>query len=166
MDSTSAVSRGRDRGSVPAAAQLFLRVALAAGFLSPVADRFGLWGPPGTPNVGWGNWAQFSAYAHQLMFFLPTGVAEILAIAATGAELLFGALLLIGLGTRWVALGSGLLLLSFAGCMTLALGVHAPLNYSVFGVAAASFLLATMREYRFSLDAWRQARPGEERRVA
>jgi hypothetical protein len=27
----------------------------AAGFLSAVADRFGLWGPPGAPNVAWGG---------------------------------------------------------------------------------------------------------------
>ena len=32
-----------------------LRVALAAGFLSAVADRFGLWGMPGTPGVAWGD---------------------------------------------------------------------------------------------------------------
>jgi hypothetical protein len=29
----------------------FLRAALAAGFFSAVADRFGLWGPPGTPHA-------------------------------------------------------------------------------------------------------------------
>jgi hypothetical protein len=33
-----------------ALAAVFLRLALAAGFLSGVADRFGLWGPPGTPG--------------------------------------------------------------------------------------------------------------------
>lgn len=33
------------------AAQWFLRLALAAGSLSVAADRFGLWGPPGAPNV-------------------------------------------------------------------------------------------------------------------
>jgi|GEM_PF-4494908 len=31
--------------------QWFLRFSLAAGLLSAVADRLGLWGPPGTPNV-------------------------------------------------------------------------------------------------------------------
>jgi hypothetical protein len=40
-----------DRIQSTAVAAIFLRLALAAGFLSAVADRFGLWGPPGTPGV-------------------------------------------------------------------------------------------------------------------
>ena len=39
-----------DRIRSTAVAAIFLRFALAAGFLSAVADRFGLWGPPGTPG--------------------------------------------------------------------------------------------------------------------
>jgi len=35
----------------PDFATAFLRAALAAGFFSAVADRFGLWGPPGTPHA-------------------------------------------------------------------------------------------------------------------
>jgi putative oxidoreductase len=40
------------------------------------------------------------------------------------------------------ALGSGVLLLSFALTMTLALGIKAPLNYSVFAASAGAFFLA------------------------
>ena len=47
-------------------ARWFLRIALAAGFLSAVADRFGLWGPPGTPGVAWGNWSEFLDYVAAL----------------------------------------------------------------------------------------------------
>jgi hypothetical protein len=43
---------------------------------------------------------------------------------------------------RWVALVGGLLLLSFAVTMTMALGIKAPLDFSVFGAAAGAFLLA------------------------
>lgn len=45
----------RDRTRLTAAAGIFLRLALAASFLSAVADRFGLWGhlarrgSPGAP---------------------------------------------------------------------------------------------------------------------
>lgn len=45
-----------------ALAAVFLRLALAAGFLSAVADRLGLWGPPGTPGVAWGGFGPFLAY--------------------------------------------------------------------------------------------------------
>ena len=38
------------------------RLALAAAFLSAVADRLGLWGPPGTPGVAWGSFEPFLAY--------------------------------------------------------------------------------------------------------
>jgi hypothetical protein len=37
------------------AAEWSLRVTIAAGFLSAVADRFGLWGPPGAANIDWGG---------------------------------------------------------------------------------------------------------------
>src|SRR5262249_39934953 len=43
-------------------ATLYLRLAVAAGFLTSVSDRFGLWGPPGAPNVAWGGFQQFGAY--------------------------------------------------------------------------------------------------------
>jgi len=33
----------------------FLRLALGISFLSAVADRFGLWGVYGQPNVSWGS---------------------------------------------------------------------------------------------------------------
>lgn len=140
-------------GTGTAFAQLFLRLALGVGFISPVADRLGLWGPSGTPNVGWGDWAHFAAYARKLMFFLPVGQADSLGLVATVAEVVIGVLLIVGFRTRWMALGSGLLTLAFAASMTAALGIHAPLNYSVFAVSAGSFLLATVPEFRWSLDA-------------
>ena len=34
---------------------VFLRQALGTAFLSAVADRFGLWGADGQPNVSWGT---------------------------------------------------------------------------------------------------------------
>jgi thiosulfate dehydrogenase (quinone) large subunit len=36
-----------------ACSTVFLRIALAISFLSAVADRFGLWGAYGQPNVAW-----------------------------------------------------------------------------------------------------------------
>jgi len=66
---------------------------------------------------------------------------SILGIIATGAELLFGLLLLVGWYTRVTALLSGLLLLVLGASMALGLGVQAPLNYAVFTGAGSAFLL-------------------------
>jgi|GEM_PF-223330 len=124
------------------AAQWFLRIALAAGFLSAVADRFGLWGAPGTSGVAWGDWPSFVAYVAELNWFAPSALIPALAWAATLAEIVIALGLLIGWRLRWFALASGLLLMSFALTMTLALDIKAPLDYSVFAAAAGSFLLA------------------------
>src|SRR3954451_10518266 len=131
-----------ENGTVIAAAQWLLRVALAAGFLSAVADRLGLWGPAGAPNVAWGAWQPFVDYVAKLTWFAPPAATPILAWAATAAEEGLAVGVLIGCQLRWVALAAGLLLLSFAITMTLALGVKAPLDFSVFAAAGGAFLLA------------------------
>ena len=127
---------------VVGAAQWFLRIALAAGFLSAVADRFGLWGPAGAANVAWGAWQPFVDYVAKLNWFAPPASVPILAWTSTVAEVLLAIGLLIGWQLRWFALAAGLLLLSFAITMTLALGVKAPLDFSVFAAAGGAFLLA------------------------
>ena len=129
---------------MPNSAQWVLRLGLAAGFLSALADRFGLWGPPGAPNVAWGEWSAFVAYVATLNWFAPAPVIPALAWAATLAETLCALGLLVGWRLRWFALASGLLLLSFALTMTIALGVKAPLDYSVFAAAGGAFLLAVV----------------------
>jgi uncharacterized membrane protein YphA (DoxX/SURF4 family) len=128
--------------TVIGAAQWFLRIALAGGFLSAVADRFGLWGPAGAPNVAWGAWQPFVDYVAKLNWFAPPASIPMLAWTSTVAEVFLGIGLLIGWQLRWFALAAGLLLLSFAITMTLALGVKAPLDFSVFAAAGGAFLLA------------------------
>ena len=75
-----------------------------------------------------------------------------LGVIATGAEILFGLLLLVGWHTRATALLSGLLLLSFGVAMTLALGVKAPLNFAVFTGVGGALLLANCESFPFSVD--------------
>ena len=94
---------------------VYLRLALGVAFLSAVADRFGLWGPAGTKNVAWGDFAHFTQYTGQLNPWAPAALIPTLAWASTGAELVLGAALILGLFTRWAALLSGILLLLFAG---------------------------------------------------
>ena len=133
-------------------ATLLLRIGLGAGFLSAVADRFGLWGPFGQPNVEWGNFSRFLEYTHTLNWYLPARMIPPLGIVATGAESLCGLLLLVGWHTRATALLSGLLLLSFGVAMTIALGVKAPLNFAVFTGVGGALLLANCESFPFSVD--------------
>jgi uncharacterized membrane protein YphA (DoxX/SURF4 family) len=139
-----------------ASSSVFLRFALGFSFLSAVADRFGLWGAFGEPNVAWGTFARFVSYTEKLNWFLPRAAVLTLAVAATGAETLFGILLVLGWQTRITALLSGVLLLVFAATMTGALGVKAPLDASVFSAAGGAFLLASCGEYPFSIDQLRR----------
>jgi len=131
---------------------VFLRLALGISFLSAVADRFGIWGAYGHPNVSWGNYARFVDYTAKLNWFLPAAMIPALAILATAAETLFGLLLVLGWKTRITALLSGVLLTAFALSMTMALGVKAPLNLSVFSAAGGALLLGVCANFPFSLD--------------
>jgi hypothetical protein len=58
-------------GALGRIAPTVLRWALGATLLSAVADRFGLWGPPGGTDVSWGDWAHFVAYTAKVNSFLP-----------------------------------------------------------------------------------------------
>ena len=131
---------------------VFLRFALGISFLSAVADRFGLWGAYGPPNVSWGDYARFVDYTAKLNWFLPAAMTPALALIATAAETLFGLLLILGWKTRMTALLSGVPLTTFAVTMTMALGVKAPLNFSVFSAAGGALLLGVCANFPFSLD--------------
>jgi uncharacterized membrane protein YphA (DoxX/SURF4 family) len=131
---------------------VFLRFALGLSFLSAVADRFGLWGAFGQPNVSWGNFPRFVEYTGRLNWFLPAATIPALARISTGAEILLGLLLLVGWNTRTTALLSGILLMAFGVEMMLALGVKVPLNFSVFPAAGGAVLLASCARFPFSVD--------------
>ena len=131
---------------------VFLRLALGVSFLSAVADRFGVWGVYGQPNVAWGNYARFVCYTAKLNWFLPALLIPVVAIIATASETVLGLFLVLGWKTRITALLSGILLTTFAVVMTITLGVKAPLNFSVFSAAGGAFLLVTCPEFPFSLD--------------
>jgi uncharacterized membrane protein YphA (DoxX/SURF4 family) len=131
---------------------VFLRLALGISFLSAVADRFGIWGSYGQPNVSWGDYARFVASTAKLNWFLPAAMIPALAMIATAAETILGLLLVLGWKTRIAALLSGLLLITFALTMTLALGVKAPLNLSVFSAAGGALLLGACEKVPLSLD--------------
>ncbi|WP_405059237.1 cupin domain-containing protein [Kribbella sp. NBC_01505] len=133
-------------------ATVFARLALAAGFLSAVADRFGIWGPPNTGVVGWGNFAAYVAYTHSLSPYVPSGLHDAAAWTATAAESVLGLALLTGVLVRWSAWAATGLLLGFGTSMGLFLGWEAPLSASVFAAASAALLLALAPVDTFALS--------------
>jgi len=131
---------------------ILLRLALGAAFLSAVGDRFGLWGPLGTPDVAWGNFQRFMQYTAQLNPWAPAALVPALAWTASAAELALGVALVAGLFTREAALASGLLLLLFALGMTVGTGVKSALDASVLSAAAGAFGLTLLGPGFWSLD--------------
>jgi uncharacterized membrane protein YphA (DoxX/SURF4 family) len=129
-----------------------LRFGLGLGFLSAVADRVGLWGPFGERNVEWGSYSRFLDYTQTLNAFWPASLIPTLGAIATGAEILFGLLILLGWHTRIAARLGGGLLIVFATAMTISLGVKSALNYAVLTGIGGSFLLANCDSFPFSLD--------------
>lgn len=118
---------------------LYARATLGIGFLSGIADRFGLWRGR---NVGYGNFDGFIRYTAKVNSFMPASSILFLAWAATIAEFVLGILLLLGIWLRWTALASALLLILFGTAMAISFGPKSPLDYSVFSASAAAFLLA------------------------
>lgn len=140
------------RSTLTKFATIFLRLALAGAFLAAVTDRFGVWGPPGTVGVAWGDFSHFLAYAAKLNPELPASWIPAVGWIVTFAETISATSLLLGFRTRTFALLSGLLLLAFAFGMTIGTGIKSALNGSVFSASAGAFLLATWRDYPWSLD--------------
>ncbi|MEV5976528.1 hypothetical protein [Streptomyces sp. NPDC052114] len=118
------------------------RVALAAAFLSAVADRFGLWGEAGTGSVAWGTFDTFVGRTHDLTPYLSGRALRAAAVGGTVAELGLGLALLLGVALRWSAWLSAGLLAVFGLSMFVFVGPQAPLVYSVFSGLAAATMLA------------------------
>ena len=117
-------------------AALYARLALGSAFLSAVAARFGLWDARPRP------FADFVGYTGEVLSFLPPPAIPFFAVAATVAETTLGILLIAGIGRRWTASASAVLLVVFAISMTISFGVKSPLDASVFSASAAALLLS------------------------
>ena len=129
--------------------KLYLRLAISIGFLSAVADRFGLW--PKEISA-WGNWESFLEYTQLLNPLIPASAIPALGIIATAAEILFGICLIIGFKTETIAKASGLLILLFGLAMSFSTGVKGALDYSVFAASAAAFALSAIKDKYLELD--------------
>ena len=129
--------------------KLFLRLAISVGFLSAVADRFGLWSKEVS---AWGNWDSFLEYTQFINPWFPIAMISTIGIIATTAEIVFALCILLGYKTELFAKLSGFLLLVFALSMTISSGIKGALDYSVFIASAGAFALSTMKEKYMELD--------------
>jgi thiosulfate dehydrogenase [quinone] large subunit len=133
----------------PGIIKLFLRLSIAAGFLSAVADRFGLWSEK---NSAWGNWNNFLEYTKVINPWFPESLIPAIGGIATGAEIVFAICLILGLRTELAAKLSGVLLLIFALSMTFSSGIKGAFDYSVFAASAGAFALSMLKEKYWELD--------------
>jgi hypothetical protein len=126
-------------------AVLLTRFGLASTYLSGVADRFGVWGRPGAPNVSWGDFQHYVARVQASQIHPSAPIALGLAWFATVLDAALGLGLLIGLRTRTMALASGVwLLVSAVAALFSTGGPHDVLAYGLLGLAGASMLLAVI----------------------
>ena len=116
--------------------RIALRLSLAAGFLSAVADRFGWWAPFGQGS--WGSMGSFADYAHQLVPFASGLFLTVVVWGATATEATLGVLLLVGWRPKLVGAATCLVLTIFGIAMAVSLGMESPLSYSVFSAASAA----------------------------
>ncbi|WP_339895070.1 DoxX family protein [uncultured Algibacter sp.] len=129
--------------------KLFLRFAISLGFLSAVADRFGIW----SKDVSvWGNWDNFLSYTQMINPWIPNSLIPTIGILATVAEIAVAIFLIIGFKTELFAKLSGFLLLVFALSMTFSTGIKGAFDYSVFSASAGAFALSLMKEKYLELD--------------
>lgn len=129
--------------------KLFLRLAISVGFLSAVADRFGIWGKEVSV---WGNWENFLSYTQMINPWVPNALIPTIGILATAAEIVFAIFLIIGFKTELFAKLSGFLLLIFALSMTFSTGIKGAFDFSVFSASAGAFALSLMKEKYLELD--------------
>lgn len=121
---------------------LIARGFLATAFLGSVADRFGIFGGPGTADVSWGSFAAFIDYTREVNAFLPGSFAPALAVLATGAEAVVGLGIVFGGWQPFAARVATCILITFGLAMTISLGWRSPFEYSVWLLAGGTWMLA------------------------
>lgn len=129
--------------------KLFLRISIAAGFLSASADRLGFWA---AGVSAWGNWDSFLEYTAIINPWFPAFAIPALGFLATAAEIVFALCLLIGYKTELIAKLSGVLLLIFALSMAFSIGIKPVFDYSVFSASAAAFALSLINVKYLEVD--------------
>lgn len=137
----SEFARAERQSLVLAIAVLFARLTIAAGFLSAVALRLGLWGEAAKASA---HGATVAALFARLDALFPPGTQPSVLWAVTGVQLLLAVCLVFGLWPRGAAFVSGVLYLVLGVGIVAAGAPREALDGSVFAAAACCFLLAAL----------------------
>ena len=129
--------------------KLFLRIAIALGFLSAVADRFGFWAKEVS---AWGNWESFLEYTQLINPWMPSSLIPFVGTTVTIAEVVCALCLLIGFKIELFAKISGFILLIFALAMMTSTGIKGVFDYSVLTAAAGAFALSQLKKGYFEIS--------------
>ncbi|MFP1797641.1 DoxX family protein [Lonsdalea quercina] len=130
----------------------FSRIALAATFLSVVADRFGFWGNTGELGVSWGNMNKFFLHVSLLAPWAPAAFIPVLGWVVNILEFVLGIALLLGIKPKMTALATAGLFLIFAISMAAFQSVKLMLNFSVLPCSACAALLYFLGEIKSKTD--------------
>jgi hypothetical protein len=118
-------------GARSALAGRVVAVLLAAQFAGAVADRFGVFGPPGAVGVSWGSWSAFVDYTALLLHGAPHGAVVGAAALATVLEVALAVALLSGWQRRWVGKATAGLLFCYLAAMAASVGWGEIARYGV-----------------------------------
>ncbi|WP_446221814.1 hypothetical protein ACTWPB_18250 [Nocardia sp. IBHARD005] len=134
----TAATLGRVRALVIAT-----RVALGLLLAGSVADRFGIFGGPGSPGVSWGSYAEFLDYTRTLLPAFAGDAAPIAAAVATVAEGVLGLALIFAVRPRITAAATAALFTMFAVAMATSVGFAATADYAVPVMIGGALLVST-----------------------
>jgi hypothetical protein len=121
---------------------------LALDFSGAVADRFGVFGPPGASGVSWGSWAAFVDYTQTMLAGSPRPLATAAAVAATGAEVLLAVALVAGWRRRWTGKATAGLLAIYLLTMAMAIGLDEVATYAIPVLIGAALLVSVCPAWR------------------
>ena len=113
------------------------RIVIGGAFLDALWGRFD-------------NYGEFVVYTGRVNAFLPAEFIPFVAIVATALECLLCAALLLGIGTRWAALGSAGLLFLFASAMVVSR--LSQFEWAVYVLSAGAWVVATADNRFASVD--------------
>jgi hypothetical protein len=121
-------------------------IALGLDFLGAVADRFGMFGAPGTPGVWWGSWSAFVDNTTEMLHGVTGWPAQAMAVSATAVELALGGALLLGWQRRWIGKAAAGLLAVYFVLMLASVGVTEVARFALpLLIGGALVLSATPR---------------------
>ncbi|NEW40723.1 hypothetical protein [Nocardia cyriacigeorgica] len=141
-----------------------LAILLGLELTAAVADRFGLFGPPGTPGVSWGSWSEFVTNTQELLPWLP--LATIPAVIATVLEAVLGAALIAGPRWRWCGKAVAALFVVYALTMLTSGAAVDILRYSMAVHIGAALLVSSRAAWDPSLGTRAPGREIRERTEA